>query len=65
MRVLIFLMRAVLRVVNPARFSARLSRVAYVPLSPSVFEDIGSHTVLLLLEAGYNVVVADNLVNSR
>eukprot|EP00904_Undaria_pinnatifida_P006278 jgi/Undpi1/2780/HiC_scaffold_14.g06157.m1 len=26
--------------------------------------DIGSHTVLLLLEAGYNVVVADNLVNS-
>ncbi|CAM9174562.1 unnamed protein product [Sphacelaria rigidula] len=25
---------------------------------------IGSHTVLLLLEAGYNVVVADNLVNS-
>lgn len=28
-------------------------------------EDIGSHTVLLLLEAGYDVVVADNLVNSR
>ncbi|CAM9455380.1 unnamed protein product, partial [Hapterophycus canaliculatus] len=26
---------------------------------------IGSHTVLLLLEAGFNVVVADNLVNSR
>eukprot|EP00752_Nemacystus_decipiens_P015653 g13969.t1 len=25
---------------------------------------IGSHTVLLLLEAGYDVVVADNLVNS-
>lgn len=28
------------------------------------YPDIGSHTVLLLLEAGYNVVVADNLVNS-
>ncbi|CAN0315293.1 unnamed protein product, partial [Ascophyllum nodosum] len=26
---------------------------------------IGSHTVLVLLEAGYKVVVADNLVNSR
>lgn len=30
-----------------------------------VTTDIGSHTVLLLLEAGYNVVVADNLINSR
>lgn len=26
---------------------------------------IGSHTVLLLLEAGYQVVVVDSLVNSR
>lgn len=26
---------------------------------------IGSHTVLLLLEAGYQVVVLDSLVNSR
>jgi nucleoside-diphosphate-sugar epimerase len=26
---------------------------------------IGSHTVVLLVEAGYDVVVADNLSNSR